>query len=226
MRCSRYATGRPSWSAISVRATGAAPPRLASSTITRTPYSALVEKIMTQKSYRTGRVSGVDAFPVVDRVVAEEVGAEACAVGAALVDSDLAGIGIEHDVGLAVGGQREEAHGLLAAVDEQVCALLAAWERDDLARLELAPAGRCAQAHVPGEHDDQLLLAEVRVVGVGGLSGRQLPETRAEPPAAGLTAHAGAAHVEPGVLAGFVEARIEDVRSRHARVSLEVDSLG
>src|ERR1017187_7316621 len=181
MRCSRYATGRPSWSAISVRATGAAPPRLASSTITRTPYSALVEKIMTQKTYRTGRVSGVDAFPVVDRVVAEEVGAEACAVGAALVDSDLAGIGIEHDVGLAVGGQREEAHALLAGG---------------------------------------------RLVGVGGLSGRQLPETRAEPPAAGLTAHAGAAHVEPGVLAGFVEARIADVRSRHARVSLEVDSLG
>jgi hypothetical protein len=36
-----------------------------------------VEKIIATKTYLHGRVSGVDAIPVVDRVLAEEVGREA-----------------------------------------------------------------------------------------------------------------------------------------------------
>src|SRR5437764_11582584 len=63
--CSRYASGRPSASAIAFRLVGCSGDWRPSSTISRTPYSAFEEKIM-DKSYHGGRLSSPDRVSAMD----------------------------------------------------------------------------------------------------------------------------------------------------------------
>ena len=71
-------------------------------------------------------------------------------------------------------------------------ASLADAEGDHLARLELAPALRRAQLGASGDHDDELLLGHVPVVGVGRLTGWDLEQAEPDLLGADLTADASA----------------------------------
>src|SRR5277367_2397526 len=86
------------------------------------------------------------AVVVVDGVAAAEQLAQPAAVGQALESPELARVGVDHEIGLAVGAEREEAHGLGRAVDELMPAVLAAQERDHLALTQVAPPVVRAQA--------------------------------------------------------------------------------
>ena len=82
-------------------------------------------------------------------------------------------------------------------------------EGEDVAGLELAPLAVGAHARTPHEHDEQLFLGEVVVVGVGRLAGLDLPDARAEALGLELPADARALRAEArdGRAAGRTPAR-------------------
>ncbi len=110
-----------------------------------------------------------------------------------------------------MGAKGEKPHGLIGAVHELMAALLAAKKRDDIAWCEVVPSIWRAQARATVQHDQELLLGKVVVVGVGGFSGRQRPETQPEPPATGLAAKTSAKRTETRALAWLVEERLVDI---------------
>ena len=87
----------------------------------------------------------------------------------------------------------------------------------DLALGQLAPAVRRAQVRRALQDDQHLLLAEVEVVGVGGLAGRQLPQAQPEARGGELVAEPRAPAREAGMAARLVEVRRAKVG--HACVS-------
>ncbi len=93
-----------------------------------------------------------------------------------------------------------------------MAARLAAQEGDGLALLELPPPGRRAQARAAAEDDQELLLGEVEVVGVGGFARRDLPQAESEPLAPGLAPDTCPQTAEARVLPGLVEDRVRDAR--------------
>lgn len=100
-------------------------------------------------------------------------------------------------------------------VDQLMRAALATRERHNLTGCELAPALWRAQARPAVEHDDQLLLTEMMVIGVGSFPGRQLPQAQPEPLAARLARKACPRSTKPWLLARLIEDGIVDVR--HSR---------
>ena len=94
---------------------------------------------------------------------------------------------------------------------------LAAGEADDLALVQFAPALRRPQARPALDHDDELFLGQVPVVGVGGLAGRNLEEAEAEPLAARLPSQPGPLAAKAGLLARLVEVGLAYVRVSHVR---------
>src|SRR4051794_4938184 len=89
------------------------------------------------------------AVEVADLVGTAEVRAQPATPRQPLADPDLAGVGIDDDVGPPVAGDGQERHRLVAAVDELVRALLAEPQAQRLALLELALALRRAQGGPP-----------------------------------------------------------------------------
>ena len=57
-------------------------------------------------------------------------------------------------------------------IDELVCAMLTAQKGHYLSLPQITPSIRCAQARPAVEYEQQLLLGEMVVIGVGGLAGR------------------------------------------------------
>src|SRR3954453_20681779 len=100
---------------------------------------------------------------VADRVVDAEEELEPAAVGAALGRADLALVGVEHHVGLAVRADRDEAHRLRAVVDELVRPGLAGREAHRLAAVQAPPPAGPAQRGAALQDDEHLLLGEVEV---------------------------------------------------------------
>src|SRR5690348_2639454 len=100
------------------------------------------------------------------------------------------------------------------AVHELVGAVLPAQEAHNVALTQLAPAGGRAQAELALEQHNQLLLAEVVVIGIGRLPGGYLPQAQSESLRAGLAAQAGAPRAKPRVLAQVVEVRLIEVGHR------------
>jgi hypothetical protein len=169
---------------------------------------------------RQGRGSLLYARPLEDgrvevggRVVLDEVPlAYPPAVGPPLERADLARVGLDHDVGRARGADREEARGSVARVDDLVSAGVARLEAQDLAALDVAPAVRRAQPEARVEEEQQLLLGQVRVVGVGGLARLDLEDAGAEPDRARLPSEPDAARVKPlAVVADLVEVGVVEV---------------
>jgi hypothetical protein len=151
------------------------------------------------------------AVVVVHRVAEPEHRAQTTTVGAPLERPDLARVGVRDDVGLAVGATGEKPHGLVGTVHELVAALLASKKRDNVAWSEVAPPVWRAQARAPVQHDHELLLGEVVVVGVSGFTGRQLPQAQPEPLATRLAAETSAKGAEAWALAWLVEERLVDI---------------
>src|SRR6185312_3171496 len=100
---------------------------------------------------------------------------------------------------------------LVGAVVDLVRAIGADGEGDDLALGQDAPAVGCAQVRRALEDDEHLLLAEVEVVRVGGLAGRQLPQADPDARRGELVAEPRAPAGEPGVAAGLVELWLAEV---------------
>src|SRR5215213_1648436 len=119
------------------------------------------------------------ALVVVDLVLPPEPHAQAGPVRPALEGTELSGVGLEHHVALAAGAERQESHRLVGAVHDLVRSLLAARKGDHLTVLALTPAVRGAEARTAAQHDHELLLRHMDVLGVGRLSRGQLPQARA-----------------------------------------------
>src|SRR3954447_26638434 len=152
-----------------------------------------------------------DALVVVDGVAGAEEGAQAAPAREALAKAQLVLVRIDGDLGHAVGADGEEADRLVRSVGELVRAVRADAEGDHLALGQDAPAVGRAQVRRALEDDEHLLLAEVEVVGVGGLAGRQLPQAEADARRGELVAETGAPAGEPGVAARLVELRLAEV---------------
>src|SRR3954466_9012409 len=103
----------------------------------------------------TGRVLSVEVRDVVG--LAKPEGREAAGVARA----ELAGVGLEQDLGSASRRDREEAHRLVSRVHQLVSSLLTRWERHHFAGFELAPAVGRPQPRPAFEHDQQLFLGQV-----------------------------------------------------------------
>src|SRR5262249_33105237 len=119
--------------------------------------------------------------------------------------SDLVRVWIEHDVGISVRAHCQKAHGLLAAIDELMGAVLTTWKVDDLAFGEYSPAVWCAESRSARQDDHHLLLGEVVVIRVGGLTCRQLPQAGANSHTAQLVAESRPPSAKSLVLAWLVE---------------------
>src|SRR4051794_7371639 len=89
-------------------------------------------------------------------------------------------------------------------------------EHDDVALLELAPSLRCAQARPAFEDDEDLLLGQVRVVGVRRLAWVDFPVREPGLQGALQVADLPAARFESGLVTRIVELGAVDVR--HAAI--------
>src|SRR3954452_3536978 len=104
---------------------------------------------------RTSDIWALLSLEVRDRVgLAEPLGREAPGVAR----PELAGVRLQQDLRCTSGRDRQEADGRIGCVHELVRALLTGGERDDLTRLEVAPAVRRAQPWGALQHDEHLLL--------------------------------------------------------------------
>src|SRR6185437_301347 len=154
------------------------------------------------------------ALVVVDLVGEAEELAQPAAVRQALGGAQFARVGIDHDVGLAVGAHRQHSHDAAGVVDELMGAALTAGEGADVARAERARAVGGAKGGPALQDDEELLLGEVVVVGVGGLAGSYRPGADAEAFGAELVTDASAARAEAVVLARLVVVGAVEVAHR------------
>src|SRR5437868_5707067 len=92
-------------------------------------------------------------------------------------------------------------------------ATLAHGKADGVSRLELSPPVRRPELRAPGDYDDQLLLGNVPVVGVGGLPGRQLEQAESDLLGSQLPSQSRAQAREARVLSGLIENRAVDVHA-------------
>src|SRR3954464_7301932 len=152
-----------------------------------------------------------DALVVVDGVAGAKEGAQTAPAREALAEAQLVLVRVDGDLRHAVGADGEEAHRRVRAVVELVRAVRADREGDHLALGQDAPAVGRAHVRRALKDDQHLLLAEVEVVGVGGLAGRQLPQAEADARRGELVAETGAPAGEPGVAARLVELRLAEV---------------
>ena len=74
----------------------------------------------------------------------------------------------------------EEPHRLVGAVHELMSAVLPHAARDGISGVELSPAIRRSQVRAACDHDDQLLLRHVPVVGISRLPGREFEEAESD----------------------------------------------
>jgi hypothetical protein len=151
------------------------------------------------------------AHVVAHAVRGAEQRVQSTSLGEPLESADLPRIGIDHDVRIAARADGEEAHHLRGVIGELVRALLAARESYGLAFGQLAPTIAGAQAGTALQDNEELLLAKMVVVGVGGLSGRYLPQAQAQPLTPGLTAQSRASAFKARLFARLVEDRIVDI---------------
>jgi hypothetical protein len=91
-------------------------------------------------------------------------------------------------------------------------AVLAAGERHDLALLEVTPTVGGSKRGLTVEHDHQLLLGEMVVVGVCGFARWHLPQTETQTLAPRLSAETGALASEARMLAWLVKDGIVEIR--------------
>src|SRR4051812_21761009 len=152
-----------------------------------------------------------DALVVVDGVAGAEEGAQTAPAREALAEAQLVLVRVDGDLRHAVGADSEEAHRRVRAVVELVRAVRADREGDHLALGQDAPAVGRAHVRRALQDDQHLLLAEVEVVGVGGLAGRQLPQAEADARRGELVAETSAPAGEPGMAARLVELRLAEV---------------
>src|SRR3954469_3913633 len=152
-----------------------------------------------------------DALVVVDGVAGAKEGGQTAPAREELGEAQLVLVRVDGDLRHAVSADGENAHGRVRAVVELVRAVRADREGDHLALGQDAPAVGRAHVRRALQDDQHLLLAEVEVVGVGGLAGRQLPQAEADARRGELGAGTGAPAGEPGVAARLVELRLAEV---------------
>ena len=142
---------------------------------------------------------------VLDRVRHAEDLEEAGSIGQALAGCELVRVWVDNEVGRVAGGDDEEAGGDVAPVRKLVGAARAAEEGEHVAWHELAPVSVGADARAPEQHDEELFLAQVVVIRIGGLAGLDLPDAGTESLRGELPAEPRSQGPEAGVLASLVK---------------------
>jgi hypothetical protein len=125
--------------------------------------------------------------------------------------SELPRVGIQNDVRIPVGTERQQAHEAIGAIHQLMSSSLSARKRAYLPLIELTPSIGTAQTWASLQDHHQLLLGEVVVIWVGRLARRNLPDTDTEAFRLQLVTYARASNAKPLLFARLVEVRVVEV---------------